>query len=345
MPKTISKIAIAELSIMRKGYVGKNADAVAFAVKGEPVEAKPSFLERLATVFGAGKSDGPAVATEKGWYIPDDVDVPDKIDGDGDGADDYDAIASLLCATYYDIQAAWGIGGESARVACIVAAIDTFRANYADVCSGGEGDVAKGGKRHSAADQKKLDELGDHLDAAKKLHADLSPAKDDKAAKGAEAPIVAAPAAAAEVLVPPAVADPEVKGAEAPAAAPQLPLGIDVAALTESILKGVGEQIAGVKAHVDATIAEHATAVDAKLADVAKGAQVAEQSALAASAAAVATARQPSAPGAIPTFTGAEGAEAFKGAPMTGEAVNVEIPEGPEAGRGFLRSVFRASHA
>jgi len=155
-------------------FAPRNQSARVISVKsGEVVdldadpEPKPNFLQRLFS---------------KGMWIPDGAVVPDKIDGDGDGAEDYDWIAQLLSQSYSDISSSWMVSNDAARTALVVAVIDAFLANLDDVRSGGDGKVVKAGKRHSAQTIAKLDELKGMMGAA----ADKIGALMDETEKGGE---------------------------------------------------------------------------------------------------------------------------------------------------------------
>lgn len=351
--------SIAEWSLMFGDFIGKNPDAVTLFTKG--ARREPTLAERGLALLGIKKG---AQLGRDTFLAAEDLEKLGLVARKGADASaiveaaveiaersmSWDVLYNLFGQAQYDFSLVVGAGDaftDEEKTAAFQRILESFAAaaqQLLPILLGNSLEVVedKGGKRHSAADQKKLDEMGDHLDAAKKLHGELSPPKDD-AAKGVENVVngVPAPAAAASV---------EGKGVVVPEPPAEAAPAIDVAALTDTILKGLATQIDGVKAHVDSRLTEHVTAVDAKLADaaakvdeVAKGAQVVQRTALAASAAAVASVRQPSAPGGISTFTGADGAEAYKGAPIAGETIAVEIPDGPEAARGFLSATFKAA--
>ena len=180
----LSEPKIRELSMVLHTYKGqnwrgRNPNAVNFAMKGAAEDAartveiggKPVKVEKAAPAFIeelAPSADEATIAEfcAKGWLLPEDT--PDNIDGDGDGAEDYEKLVSLLMGTYYDLSSAMNISGESARAAAITTTIDTFRKNFEDVCGGGDGDVAKAGARHSKVDQKHIDAISDHAGKMKK---------------------------------------------------------------------------------------------------------------------------------------------------------------------------------
>lgn len=145
-PDTFDHMALVFAEKNGKAWAPRNQSSRVLLVKGGETEANPTMMERFAT-------------TLKGMFIADGATVPDKIDGDGDGAEDYDRIAVLMMNTYYDLSASWQLSGESARTAAVVASIDTFLANLDDVRTGGDGMVAKSGRKHSAGTLAKMSEL------------------------------------------------------------------------------------------------------------------------------------------------------------------------------------------
>lgn len=147
----ISDIAIQELSLVfaqkdGKEWAPRNPDARVIGLKaGEAEEKKASFLDRFAK-------------TIKGWYVKDGV--PDNIDEDGDGAEDYELILGLITGMSYDLQSAMWMNDDDMRSAAIVAGIDSFLARLDDVRSGGKC-AKKSGARHSKADKEHIDALAD----------------------------------------------------------------------------------------------------------------------------------------------------------------------------------------
>ncbi len=182
MPHRLSQAKAHELSLIFSDYNGqkwqqRNQDAVVLATKGSPVGDPPgagqpaaggSFLDRFATAI-------------KGWFIADDVEVEDNIDGDGDGAEDYERIAWLVISAAGDLQQGFSVSGDTARAALVVATIDTFLSNLDDVRTGGKGEVAKAGARNSKEDRAKLDQIKEHADAIGKLHDELTAEKPSDA--------------------------------------------------------------------------------------------------------------------------------------------------------------------
>lgn len=171
-PSILSDVAISELSVIKalgadgKRWAPRNSEARVIGVKGAPCEdAKPTFLERFANRL------------TKGWLVKDDV--PDFVDGDGDGTEDVEQIVSVLMAAYYDLSNAMQISGEAARSAAVVASVQTFLANLDDIRSGGEGNVAKAGRAHSAATIARIKDvrakLKSHLNDVDGMLADIAP--------------------------------------------------------------------------------------------------------------------------------------------------------------------------
>jgi hypothetical protein len=140
-----------------KAWGPRNPEAMILGTKGGPTDTK-SWRTALRSVL-------------KGWGVVLD-DVPDNIDGDGDGAQDYQLIYELLSATYYDLQSAVWMTNDEARSVAVVKLIDSFKAAFEDICSGGMG--RKAGARHSAADMKQLDSIKDHANKILDAHAQLT---------------------------------------------------------------------------------------------------------------------------------------------------------------------------
>ena len=187
MPKALTEASIQELSIVLKDgpggveYAPRNPNARVLVVKGA---AKPNFLERVLSVFKGGE-----------WPVS--SDVADDVDNDGDGADDYNELVSLLARTYSDLQSCMGIMDDDTRSAAMKVAIDGFKAQIDAIYAGEDDDADKAGARHSAADKATIDKLGEHLQEAKNAvaaasdaHAALMPAdtsgeEDDDTTKAA----------------------------------------------------------------------------------------------------------------------------------------------------------------
>ena len=156
---------------------------------GVTVKGSAGFLERVKQTF-------------KAVYGPVAIEVDDDIDGDGDGADDYNSIWSLVSNLYWDLSAAWGIFDDEARSVAVKCAIDNFlesldkmrmpeekaQAQKADRLIKAMIAVAafktaseaeeKAGKRHSKTDQ-------DTINAARDAHAKTTKALAN-ASKSAE---------------------------------------------------------------------------------------------------------------------------------------------------------------
>ena len=158
MPKAISDAMIDELSLVFAEKNGVqwgpiNPEARILMVKGAPTPWLSKFVENMKTAKGALVDDG----------------VPDRIDNDGDGADDYEAIVSLLMRTNYDLQSACGISDSAARSVAITTVIDNLLESLDAMREGDDVDTVdtkkKAGRRHSAGDQAKLNSIGEHADA------------------------------------------------------------------------------------------------------------------------------------------------------------------------------------
>ncbi len=161
-PETFDELSLVFSQYKGSTWAPRNQSSRVIAIKGSASNdtesaKKPTFLQRFAEVL------------TKGWMVKDDT--PDNIDHDGDGAEDYEQIVRLMMSTYYDLQAALNISGDTARSAAVVASVDTFLANLDDVRDGGDGNVMKAGRKHSAATIARLkkvragvDGLGAELD-------------------------------------------------------------------------------------------------------------------------------------------------------------------------------------
>ena len=137
----ITDVAITHLSAIFGEFKGEqwepvNGDAVFLMVKGGKkdgvtVTGRPSFIAKLQETW-------------KAIFGPVGVDVADDIDNDGDGADDYNGICSLVSNLYYDISAAWGISDAEARSSAVKIAIDNFLDDIDAARSGEDDDSGKG---------------------------------------------------------------------------------------------------------------------------------------------------------------------------------------------------------
>lgn len=177
MAKRLSDGTIGELSLIFKNFKGsewapRNDEALVLGTKGAPVEKTdspfqlPSWLNVVVDM--AKKAGGFPVSS----------DVPDDIDNDDDGADDYNQIVGCVCSLYYDLSSAMGICDDQSRSFAIKIAIDNFLKSLDDLRSGEDDDAMKAGKRHSAADQAKIDaasdahdKMGKAIEAMQKAHA------------------------------------------------------------------------------------------------------------------------------------------------------------------------------
>ena len=162
--KDIIKAVAHELSLVFKDFDGRtfipvNEEALILGTKAKPVDG----TSKAAQFFQA----------LKGWLMSEDT--PDDVDHDGDGARDYEDIASHLSRTFADIQAASQIQHEGARSAAVKRVLDDhmdwldrkragadndkedegYKAGFAK----GEADAKKAGARHSAADKEQLQAL------------------------------------------------------------------------------------------------------------------------------------------------------------------------------------------
>jgi hypothetical protein len=214
VPKAITEASIKALSLIGKfddgiEYEPRNMQSRVLFVKGGE-KKKPSFLERLL---------------QKAGVFPVSADVPDDIDSDNDGSDDYNEIVQNVCSLYYDLQAACQIQDENARSMAIKTAIDGFKEEFLEMCAGAEDDEsAKAGARHSAADKASIDAIGEHAAKAKE-HSDAlsthvaamvaehgrltaTPAKDQTAEENADGTTEAKATAVLEPPEPPADGDP-----------------------------------------------------------------------------------------------------------------------------------------
>ena len=308
MPKALTNAKIEELSLVFKTdpatgaeFTPMNPLARVLAVKSG--EKKPSFLERVMKVIKGGE-----------WPVS--TDVADDVDHDGDGADDYNQIVSLLCGTYYDLQACFGIADEDTRSTAIKMALDGFKGDLDEIYSGKD---EKAGARHSKADMETLKNLGDHLKNAADAHAKLMPAKDSQADKEDDAADKGdgegEDDAAKAAVVDPAQTDAPEAGDTAKAAQTEtLEVKLDAADIAGQIGSTLEAFAATFKADIAKQLEDHAVAVDGKietiLAPVTE--ELAEKttqvSALKASVTAMETslARKSTSPGGLPSFNGEE---------------------------------------
>lgn len=155
-PTQLTDVSINELSLVfrqRDGseWAPRNPEALVLGTKAG--EVKPNVLEAITAKVAEALKGYFASNDDLSFQYPVSINVPDDIDGDDDGAEDYNAIASALCRVNYDIQAAFGIGDDEARSLAIVAAIRSFL-NGLDALRAG--DEEKAGARHSAADTASL---------------------------------------------------------------------------------------------------------------------------------------------------------------------------------------------
>ena len=306
MPKIhqLSDIAIDELSIVFKHgangveYAPRNPDArvlgtKAGAVVPDPASAAQSGAIVAAPVKKASFLEKLISRAQKGWLVNDDV--PDNIDGDGDGAEDYEQIISILSSTYYDLQQVMYVNDSEARSMAITTCIDNFLERLDDVRSGGDGAMKSGtvkaGARHSKADMATIGKMGDTADAMMK-HA--------KAMKGHVATLTAPPAdaedaqdggkddgtgkddeatkAAAVAKVVASVDTPAFKAAAGSAgvtAAAQIDENVLVEKTAEKVIGEIRSLFDGIRADVQKSFDAHGAAIDAKIATAAKAGEAA----------------------------------------------------------------------
>jgi len=167
----LSLKAMDELSMVYKHKDGqewgpRNPEARVLAVKGGKAaeqqtgeKPKPGWFEKAVTAIKAlGKKPEEVL---KSWYTDGPVvgDVPDNIDGDGDGASDYNTIVALVTSMGYDLSNACWIQDDDGRSAAVVAIIDNFLEELDKIRTGDS--TGKAGKRHNAADQASIDAAND----------------------------------------------------------------------------------------------------------------------------------------------------------------------------------------
>jgi chemotaxis protein histidine kinase CheA len=119
MPHKLTKPKMHEMSLVFASKDGsewapRNDEAIVLGFKAGKVE---NALEKLKGYF-ASNNDLP-----RAYPV---TEAADDIDNDGDGADDYNEIASALCQVAYDINQAYSISDDGARSCAIVAAIKSF---------------------------------------------------------------------------------------------------------------------------------------------------------------------------------------------------------------------------
>jgi hypothetical protein len=174
MGRIIDDIIIHELSIVFSDHKGAqwlpvNGDAQMLKVKGGALKSEieikttdknsPGFAaavaERLKAVYGPVAGSG---------------------DTDDEEADRYNTLVSRISTMGWDISSCWGISDNDARSVAVTVAIDNFLDDLDELRG-----AAKGGKRHSAADQAHIDalsaahdKLGKALVGANKAHDAMS---------------------------------------------------------------------------------------------------------------------------------------------------------------------------
>lgn len=153
----LSDAEFTELSIIGGGYSPRNPDARVLGVKAAPMRSTLSAI--MSTLGFKAEAEKAAQKTEKGWLVS--IEVPDDVDHDGDGAADYELIASLLRNAYYDMSSAAGISSDSARAVAVCTILNNFHQNYSDVYAGGDGEVAKARAIVAKADALLANELPD----------------------------------------------------------------------------------------------------------------------------------------------------------------------------------------
>ncbi len=319
----LSDVAIDELSIVFKNgpggveYAPRNPDARVLGTKGGAVVPDPAAAAKsseIVTETGTPKKkssflDKLISRASKGWLVDDGV--PDNIDGDGDGAEDYEQIVSILSGTYYDLQQVMYVSDNEARSMAITTVVDNMLERLDDVRSGGDGarkgGAAKAGARHSKADMETIGKIGEHAKAIGE-HVDALSKKDDGTGEDDEVMKAAAKAAAAAFATsqvdPAAVATAAKANVGGIVNSPEVTLPIDANAIVEKAAEKVLGEIRGlfdsVRADVKKSLDEHTVAIDTRIATAAKAGEVATAAVdtLKASVAAmVGDARKASAPG------------------------------------------------
>jgi hypothetical protein len=163
----ITDIAIHELSLIFGEHKGEkwlpvNGDARVLALKGAPDADTQSKFARLVD----------AVKAAMGFPVT--SEVADDVDGDGDGADDYNELVPHFGKVASDIQTACGIQDDDARSGAVKTAIDNFFKNT----DAARGKSAKAGKRHSASDQVHIDAIASAQAKGKKAMSSMQKTAD-----------------------------------------------------------------------------------------------------------------------------------------------------------------------
>lgn len=153
-------------------WAPRNAEAIVLGTKGAPVGDSPKSVKAAIKKF----------LIKKGWFLPSEFsyndgpgypvssDVPDDIDGDGDGASDYNDIVSLMGQAFSDLQTICCVSEEATRSAAIVQCVQRFLSALDEIRSGDDAD--KAGARHSAADKARIAAIADaHGKMAKAVNA------------------------------------------------------------------------------------------------------------------------------------------------------------------------------
>lgn len=229
---------LTELSLVFDTHAPRNPDARVLAVKAAQ---NPTLGARVADAFGikpletsvakkavAQVAKAEEIAAEivqrdearKGYLVS--IDVPDDIDNDGDGAEDYETCARLIQQAYSDLSSAWGIYSDSARAALVVAVVKSFREAWASVYAGTDDEfvtlkaAAKAGKKVSAKDKARYLELRAEMDALLEIASDPQIAADAAASGAAKADVLGETVDGRAAVIP---------GAETVAVIPAQPTG------------------------------------------------------------------------------------------------------------------------
>ncbi len=171
MPK-ITDANIQELSLVfavKDGveFAPRNPNAKILAVKAKPADQADAIAAAKALLKKAGE-----------WPVTEDV--ADGVDGDGDGADDYNELTTLLSRTFQDLQQAMYLDSDKARSNAVKTVLDEFKEKIEAAYAGKDADK-KAGARHSAADKARLDSMGDKIGAMAKAHAKMGKQLDGMA--------------------------------------------------------------------------------------------------------------------------------------------------------------------
>lgn len=170
-PVLITDVAGKELSLIFEKFKGEawspvNGDARVITTKGQP---RKTLIETIKGYFYPAAD---VTAVSNSWPVGEEV--PDNIDGDGDGPEDYSAYALAITGAAYDINQAMYLS-EPARSQAIVAVVDEFRKGAQAMFGSSE----KAGRRHSDGDMKHLQAIKEHLDAL--MPAPPTETEDEKA--------------------------------------------------------------------------------------------------------------------------------------------------------------------